>query len=103
LDAVERLREEGIDVGLINKATLNVPDEEGLKAAAATGLILVVESQNATTGLGARYGSWLLQRGLTPAFDFMGTTKAGTGGLDEHMLNQGLGSLDIRMRIKQLL
>lgn len=28
LDAVERLKQEGIDVGLINKATLNVVDEE---------------------------------------------------------------------------
>lgn len=27
LDAVERLKSEGIDVGLINKATLNVVDE----------------------------------------------------------------------------
>jgi transketolase C-terminal domain/subunit len=28
LDAVERLKQEGIDVGLINKPTLNVVDEE---------------------------------------------------------------------------
>jgi transketolase C-terminal domain/subunit len=31
LDAVERLRKEGFDFGLINKATLNVVDEETIR------------------------------------------------------------------------
>lgn len=67
LDAVERLRAQGHDVGLINKPTLNVVDEAMLAKAGASPFVLVVESFNRRTGLGSRYGTWLLERGLTPA------------------------------------
>ncbi len=56
LDAVERFREEGIDVGLINKATLNVVDEQAIKEIGATGFVLVVESLNQKTALGSKVG-----------------------------------------------
>lgn len=36
LDAVERLKKEGFDFGLINKATLNVVDEETIRKARDT-------------------------------------------------------------------
>lgn len=54
LDAVERLREQGEDVGLINKATLNVVDEAALKEIGSTGFVLVVESMNQKTALGSK-------------------------------------------------
>ncbi len=54
LDAVERLRKEGIDVGLINKATLNVVDEAAMKEIGSTGFVLVVESLNQRTALGSK-------------------------------------------------
>ncbi|MFM6437643.1 MAG: transketolase C-terminal domain-containing protein, partial [Microcystis panniformis] len=66
LDAVERLKQEGIDVGLINKSTLNVVDEEIIAKVGSSPFVLVVEAFNRRTGLGSRYGSWLLERGLTP-------------------------------------
>jgi transketolase C-terminal domain/subunit len=50
-DAVLRLRKEGIDVGLINKPTLNLVDEEVIKKVGKTGFVLVVESQNQKTGV----------------------------------------------------
>jgi transketolase C-terminal domain/subunit len=50
-DAVLRLRQEGIEVGLINKPTLNVVDEEVLAKAGKTGFVLVAESQNQRTGV----------------------------------------------------
>ncbi|HEY2733199.1 MAG TPA: transketolase C-terminal domain-containing protein, partial [Polyangiales bacterium] len=68
LDAVERLRASGIDVGLINKPTLNVVDEAAILRAGESGFVLVVESQNVKTGLGVRYGTWLLERSLTPRY-----------------------------------
>ncbi|TVR60045.1 MAG: transketolase, partial [Spirochaetaceae bacterium] len=102
LDAVERLRADGIDVGLINKTTLNVPDDDALAKVGATGLALVVETQNRQTGLGVRYGTWLLERGYSPRYGHLGTTRRGAGGLGEHILHQGLGPDDIVAAVKKL-
>ncbi|MBI1368627.1 MAG: transketolase [Planctomycetes bacterium] len=102
LDAVERAREAGLDVGLINKCTLNVMDDASLKLAGSSKFVLVVESQNQSTGLGSRLGSELLSRGLTPKYAYMGTTKPGNGGLWEHMPFQGLDPDSILAKIKSL-
>ncbi len=102
LDAVERAREAGIDVGLINKPTLNAVDEEALQVAGKTGFVLLVESQNVRTGLGSRYGTWLIERGLTPKYARLGVSKPGAGGLSEHMFHQGIDPDSILAKIKEL-
>ena len=102
LDAVERAREAGIDVGLINKPTLNTPDEDILAKVGASPFALIVEGQNINTGLGMRYGTWLLERGLTPKYAHMGIAKLGAGGLSEHVIHQGLAPDDILARIESL-
>jgi transketolase len=101
LDAVERLRGAGIDVGLINKSTLNVVDEEAILRAGETQFVLVVESQNVKSGLGARYGTWLLERGLTPRYAHIGTHRIGGGGLWEHMAHQGIDIENIITKIRE--
>lgn len=103
LDAVERLRASGIDVGLIAKPTLNVADDDALALAGKSGFVLVVESQNRSTGLGARFGTWLLERGYSPKYAHLGTTKAGFGGLWEQMTHQELDSSHIEAKIRTLL
>ena len=103
LDAVQRLRAEGIDVGLINKTTLNVEDDHAITIAGKSPFVLVAESQNQRTGLGARYGSWLLKRGLAPKYAHYGVTKLGNGGLWQHMGHQGLDAQDLYVKIKKLL
>ncbi len=103
LDAVERLREAGLDVGLINKPTLNLIDEEALKVYGGSGFVLVAESQNIKSGLGSRLGSWLLERGLTPKFATMGTTREGHGGLGEQVEYQNLETADIMARVRGLI
>jgi len=50
-DAVLRLRQEGIDVGLINKPTLNIIDEETTKKIGSSPFVLVVETLNRKTGV----------------------------------------------------
>jgi len=102
LDAVDRARAEGIDVGLINKATLNVIDEDALQRVGKAPFALVAEGQNANTGLGSRYGSWLLERGLAPKFSVMAVTRPGEGGIAEHIPHQGLDPDSILARIKKL-
>ncbi|MFW6368646.1 MAG: transketolase C-terminal domain-containing protein [Spirochaetota bacterium] len=102
MDAVVGLKEAGIDVGLINKPTLNVVDEETMKMLGDSPAVLLVEAQNSRTGLGTRFGTWLLQRGLTPRYSYMGTHRQGAGGLSEHILHQGLGTEDIRREFQKL-
>ena len=102
LDAVERARAEGLDVGLINKPTLNVVDDEAMGRVGATGFALVVEGQNTNTGLGARYGSWLLERGHSPRYASMGVTRPGDGGIREHIPHQGLAPENILDAIRRL-
>ena len=102
LDAVERLRDQGLDVGLLHKATLNVVDESALARVAKTRFALVVESQNEKTGLGARYGTWLLRRGMHPRYDHLGSTRLGSGGLWEQIAHQGLSVEAIVARVEKL-
>jgi transketolase len=102
LDAVERLKEEGLDVGLINKPTLNVIDEEMMGKIGNAPFALVVESFNRRTGLGSRFGSWLLERGFTPKYAHLGTHKEGCGGLWEQFPHQGIDSVSIMNKVKDL-
>jgi transketolase C-terminal domain/subunit len=103
LDVVEQLRADGIRVGLINKPTLNVVDEAMMEQLADSLAVLVVETQNIKTGLGARFGTWLLERGYKARYARMGTSKEGRGGLSEQIPYQGLGTADIREKIMGLL
>jgi len=102
LDAVKQARGLGIDIGLINKSTLNVVDEEAIQIAGAEHFVLVVEGQNINTGLGVRYGTWLLERDLNPRYARLGVHKDGCGGIEEQVPHQGLGPNDILQKIIEL-
>ncbi|KAH8100771.1 transketolase [Cristinia sonorae] len=101
-DAVLRCRQEGLDVGLINKPTLNLVDEQTIRKIGASPFVLVVESLNQKTGLGSKFGTWLLERQLTPKYGYMGTNKEGCGGLTEQIPHQGLDPQSIILKIRQL-
>lgn len=103
VDAVDRLKQEGIEVGLINKPTLNVVDEEMMAKIGAAPFVLVVECFNRKTGLGSRFGSWLLERGFTPKYAYLGTHKEGCGGLWEQYPHQGIDPEGIMSKVKALL
>ena len=103
LHAVELLKKDGLDVGLINKPTLNVIDEDMLAKVGNSPMVLVIETQNFKTGLGCRYGTWLLERGLTTNYGHMGTALEGQGGLTEQIPYQGMGTADILEKVKSLL
>jgi transketolase len=103
LDAVIRLQDEGVKVGLINKPTLNVVDEHMMETLAAAPFVLVVEGWNVKTGLGSRFGSYLLQAGFQGRFNHIGTHLEGAGGLWQQMGYQGLDPKGIRGAISALL
>ena len=103
LDAVERLKQDGINVGLINKATLNMVDEDMMAKIGSAPFVLVVESFNRRTGLGSRFGSWLLERDLTPRYAYLGVHEEGCGGLWEQFPYQGLDPEGIISHVKGLM
>ena len=102
LDAVEKLRADGLDVGLINKSHLNAEDDQTLERIGRTGFVLVAETQNRKTGLGSRLGSQLLRRGLRPAYDHLGVTKEGLGGLWQQIPHQGLDPDSIVAKVREM-
>ncbi len=103
LDAVITLQENGVNVGLINKPTLNVVDPATMKMLAAAPFVLVVEGWNVKTGLGSRFGSYLLQAGFKGKYNHVGTHQEGSAGLWQQMGHQGLDSEGIQAAIKSLL
>lgn len=102
-DAVQRMRKEGHDIGLINKPTLNIMDEAMTRKAGSTGFVLVVEPINKSTGLGVHYGYWLTKLGLSTNYDHIGVHKDGSGGLWEHAYHQGYDSPSIQKACRNLL
>ena len=102
LDAVERLREQGLDVGLVNKSTLIGIEEKMLAKVGSARWVLVAESLSRRTGLGIRFGTWLLQRGNRPRYDHVGTVREGSGGLWEQMGHQGLDTEQLQMKIREM-
>jgi transketolase C-terminal domain/subunit len=102
LDAVIRLGEQGIKVGLINKPTLNVMDAVTMKLLSAAPFVLVAESFNVNTGLGSRFGSELLKAGFKGRYNNIGTNKEGCGGLWQQMGYQGLDPEGIMKSVKAL-
>ena len=102
LSAVENLQQQGINIGLINKPTLNLVDEETMAKIGSTPFVLVVESLNRRTGLGIRFGSWLLERGFSPKYAYMGTNKEGCSGIWEQLPHQGIDTINIINKVKEL-
>ena len=60
-------------------------------------------AQNYKTGLGVRFGTWLLESGYTPLYQHLGVTKLGITGLWEQIENQGLNPYAITKVVRSLL
>jgi transketolase len=103
LDAVLTLKEEGKQVGLVNKPTLNVFDSAMMKKLASAPWVLVAEGFNSKTGLGSRFGSYLLKAGFKGKYNHIGVHTEGSGGLWQQMGYQGLDPASILKSIKELL
>ncbi|MGH8298344.1 MAG: transketolase C-terminal domain-containing protein [Steroidobacteraceae bacterium] len=103
LDAVIALKEQGVKVGLVNKPTVNLVDPQMMRTLASAPFVLVTEGWNVKTGLGSRFGSYLLKAGFKGRYDHIGTNREGSGGLWQQMGHQGLDSAGIMKAIKSLL
>jgi transketolase C-terminal domain/subunit len=74
-----------------------------MKQLAAAPFVLVVEAWNVKTGLGSRFGSYLLQAGFKGKYNHIGTHMEGSGGQWQQMGHQGLDSQGIQSAIRTLL
>lgn len=110
LDAVTKLKAEGYDVGLINKPTINIPDPKMMEMLAACPFCLIVEPIGYNTGVGSKFGTWLLeteyarlQKGPLCKFGRVGTYREGGGGLWEQAYHQGYDSLSVQNTVKGMI
>lgn len=107
LDAVDRQREDGRDIGLINWHTLSRPyDDNTLKLLSNVKFVVTVEDENIDTGLGMRMGTLLAERDEgVPYLTRMGITKRGNGGQDGstgQLAHQGLDARSIYKRLTEV-
>lgn len=102
LDAVKRLQSSGLAIGLVNKCHVNRVDEEMMAVIGNSDFVLVVESQNTQTGLGVRFGTWLLERGLRPKYARRGAHLDGCCGTWEHAYHQGYDPETIMSEVRKL-
>ena len=102
LDAIIGLKEQGVEAGLVNKATLNVVDEAMMRTLAKAPWVLVVEGWNVKTGLGSRFGDYLLKFGFKGKYEHLGTHLEGCGGLWQQMGYQGMDPKGISAAIAKL-
>lgn len=103
LDAVIKLKAQGINIGLICKATLNVYDEAMMEKLAATPLVLVAESFNVSTGTWLSLRHRIARRRFKGRYNNIGTNREGSGGLWQQMGHQGIDTDGIQSAIKALL
>ncbi|MCK4907221.1 MAG: transketolase [Spirochaetes bacterium] len=90
LDAVELLKEKGLSIGLINKPSLNIVDEQMLSMLKDSPLVVVMEGQNEKNSLGVRFGTWLMERGSIAKYAHYGLVRSGNCGQSEQMMYQDL-------------
>eukprot|EP00752_Nemacystus_decipiens_P014441 g12850.t1 len=100
--AAEELKAQGINVGVVSKATLNVYDDEMMAKLAKAKYVLVAEEFNIKTGLGSRFGSALLKAGFAGKYNHIGVHKEGPSGLWQQMGYHGLDPEAIANAVKAL-
>jgi transketolase len=102
LDAILQLQERGLEVNLVNKSTVNVVDHDMMSKLSSAPFLLVVEGWNVKTGLGSRFGSYLLKAGFRGRYNHLGSYREGAGGQWQQMGHQGLAPAGIIDAIEAL-
>lgn len=98
----DQLRDEGINVRVLNASSLSPHDEQAiLKTAAEVGTILTYEDHNVYTGLGALVCQTLGENGVAAKVIRLGVSKYGTSGEpDDLYAEQGLAPSDLADKIR---
>lgn len=104
MEAHELLKQEGLDVAVLNMASLKPIDEEAILEAAGRGPILTAEDHVVFTGLGSMVSRVLVSRGVTQKVLCLGVSHYGSSGKPADLYKmQGLDSQSIAGSMKELL
>jgi transketolase len=104
IQAHDMLRERGIELRVMNLSCPLDLDEDAIRKAADTGVLLTYEDHNQASGLGARVGAFLAERGISARFVRLGVTVYGSSGKPGELLKrQGLDPESLAERVHSLL
>jgi transketolase len=104
MTAWEKLKEDGIDVGVLNIASLKPLDREAIIEAARKGPVLTVEDHHIDTGLGAIAGLVIAEEQIQTSFKRLGVTRYASSGKPADLYaSQGLDPDSIAASFKELL
>ena len=96
MKAHEKLRQQGIEVSVLNAASINPVDEEAICEAAKNGPVLTVEDHVVHTGIGAIVARAMVKHGLSQKVVNLGVTNYGSSGKPADLYRrQGLDSESI--------
>ncbi|MCE5199983.1 transketolase [bacterium] len=93
LAAHDQLKEQGLNVGVMNLSSPLDLDKEAIAVATQTGLLVTYEDQHIRTGIGALIGTYLAESGIHCQFKRMGVTHYGHSCSPEK--NYQLQGLDV--------
>ncbi len=103
-EAHEALKKEGINVTVLNMASIRPLDEEAIVSAAKRGPILVAEDHVVETGLGSLVARTLALRGVSTKLSLKGVSRYGSSGKpDDLYREQGLDAESLVAEVKRLL
>ena len=103
LKVYEKLKEEGINIGIMNFSCPTVIDEEKIKVAIDTGLLITYEDHHIDTGLGATIALYLAENGVKVKFLRFGIKNYGSSGNpDELFKKENLSPEALIEKIKNL-
>lgn len=77
LEARQMLEAEGLTCGILNLTAPKCLDEEKIREAAETGVIVVIEDHNRRSGLGSLVGTFLAEQGISCVYRSLGVEKYG--------------------------
>jgi len=104
VNAADRLRADGLAVGVLNISCPLALDRKALLRAAATGYLITYEDHHVRTGLGALVGALLAEESLPCAFRRLGITQYGASGPPDDLYRlQGLDVDSLIDQVRQLL
>lgn len=104
LQAHEQLKKEGIDVAVLNMASLSPLDSQAIQEAGNNGPIITVEDHHIQTGLGSLVANVLIGNRQSVPFEKMGVTHYHTSGTPEKLYaKQGLTADNLAFKMKGFL
>ncbi len=104
VEACQLLKEKGIEVGVLNMASLVPLDRQSLVEAGRRGPLVTVEDHHVDTGLGAMAAVVLAEEGIATPFRRLGVTRYGASGKPADLYaSQGLTAAGIAAAVRELL